>query len=116
MDPKTWEEEGHKVMGSFMNMLRLSGYDAKYRHQILVGVLGRRLETEKEIRAGTRVRYREAEEIQRLKSEDKQGHINTWFLRGEVTSMLQVQATPNWELARKIQRRISGMRAPWGDC
>ena len=35
MDPKTWEEEGHKVMGTYMNMLRLSGYDTKYRHQIL---------------------------------------------------------------------------------
>ena len=88
--------------------------DAKYRHQILVGVLGRRQEMENEIRAGTRMRYRGAEEIQGLKIEDKQGHINTWFLRGEVTSILQVQATPNGELAKLVQRRVSGMRTPDG--
>ena len=48
----------HKtIMTEFMNMLRIPGYDQKYRHTPLTGILARHKECERAIAEGTRVGF-----------------------------------------------------------
>ena len=39
MDRTTWEQEGARVLGEYLNTLRKSGYDQAYRLDILQGLL-----------------------------------------------------------------------------
>ena len=114
MDTMTWAEEGARVLGEYLNTLRKSGYDQAYRLDVLQGLLEWRRTNEEDILRGRKRRYRSGEQIKAQKAEDRLGHCNTWFLRGEVTSTLAVQATPGGELAARIQARIGEMRAPDG--
>ena len=58
------EYEKRDTLSRFMNTLRISGYDNKYRFQLLKGILDRKKQIDTEIQAGTRVRYRSRIQIQ----------------------------------------------------
>ena len=58
------EYEKKDTLSRFMNTLRISGYDNKYRFQLLKGILDRKKQIDTEIQAGTRVRYRSRIQIQ----------------------------------------------------
>ena len=114
MDRTTWEQEGARVLGEYLNTLRKSGYDHAYRLDVLQGLLEWRRTNEEDIQQGRKTRYRSGEQIREMKAEDRLGHSNTWFLRGEITSTLSVQATTGGELAANVQAKIRDMRAPDG--
>ena len=47
-----------------------------------------------------------------IKRTKKGGYINTWFLRGNITSVLNVVATPNCRLCELIRKGIGMCVAP----
>ena len=68
--------EQKTIMKEFMNMLRISGYDHKYRHTLLIGILARHKECERAIAEGTRVRFRNKFEIMQMKA-SRTGKLQT---------------------------------------
>ena len=59
-------------------------------------------------------RNRDKAAILQGKENSKLRFKNTWFLKGNYTSVLKVQATPNGVLAAAIRRKVGGMTAPDG--
>ena len=110
LDPWTEEEDKVKVMAEFMNTLRVSGYNEAFRFHILKGCL----EREKQMQREGLPRYRNREQIDQQKQANKNRFINTWFLKGEHTSVLQVQASRGGRLAKKVKQVVGRQRAPDG--
>ena len=69
-----------KHLNEFMNMLRVSGYDHRYRLQMIKGVLNLDTKEKADIVAGNRVRYRSGREIRSQKASRVGGSSDTWFL------------------------------------
>ena len=84
-----------------MIMLFISGYDRKYRYTLLVGILKRVRQCDTLIAQGTRVRYRNRQQITAQKKSKLGKHANTWFLRGEYFNILKPQYTPGGRLRDK---------------
>jgi len=95
-------EEFRLVMSKYMNMLRISGYDEKYRVNLLKGILKRKDDIEIMIGNGTRVRYRSREQIVEQKQQKLGKFANTWFLRNNIINTLKITATPQSTLKYKI--------------
>ena len=82
--------EKYKVLSDYMNSLRISGYFAPYRIDILKGILIRVKQVDEEIAQGTRARYRSFSEILTQKKQKSGQFTNTWFLKNDVTQILKV--------------------------
>ena len=113
-DLETDRDKLIEVLGEFSNAMRISGYSLQVRHDIVRGVLERSKQMEELIRAGSKIRYRNFKEMETQKSSRYGKHKNTWFLRGEVTSILKVQVTPRGHLASITREILRGLRAPDG--
>ena len=100
-------------MGLFSNSLRLSGYPYKFRLELINGILKRRKQLDMDVQKGT-PRYRNRAEIEQHKAERKDNHLATWFLRGNNTSVMQIQATPEGKLAKLVKDSLRGYKAPDG--
>ena len=109
MDSRVSEEERIQVMAKYMDSLKASGYSHAYRAQVLTGILerGRQMRLEG-------LQYRNRQEINQAKSQRQHRWINTWFLKGSHTSILQVQATQGGGLAERLRKGVAGHRAPDG--
>ena len=59
-------------------------------------------------------KYRNREQIDQQKKANKNRFINTWFLKGEHTSVLQVQASRGGRLVKKVKQVVGRQRAPDG--
>ena len=88
-----------------MNTLRISGYNHRFRYNIMKGAVDRIHEMNKKFRAGVLNRYRSRQEINIMKSERSGRGANTWFIgdKGTYSSTLTVPYTPNSELANQIK-------------
>ena len=65
------ETERRNILGRFMNTLRLSVYNSKYRSELLRGILKRDREIQTEIDSGKRVRHRSRQQM----------GVHTWACR-----------------------------------
>ena len=110
LDWLTTPEERIKVMSRFNNAMRRSEYGPGVRQDILIGALKR----DKELRAPGVSRNRDKAAILQGKENSKLRFKNTWFLKGNYTSVLKVQATTNGVLAAAIRRKVGGLTAPDG--
>ena len=102
------------IFTEFANALRISGYDQKFRSEIIGGVFKRIKEIEHEIEQGQRQRYRNREEIESAKAKRLGKHLNTWFLDGITVNTLKVMATPKSGLKNVIQKSQNNM-GTWAD-
>ena len=107
-------EERQSIMSGFMNSLRISGYDVKYRLDLLKGINLRYEQIENEIREGTRTRNRNRSEIDNMKSEKGGRYGNTWFLTGTHTVVCNVPCTPGGLLAKQVKNKLEGIKGPDG--
>ena len=103
-----------QIFTDFANALRISGYDQKYRSEVIGGVLKRIIEIESEIEKGQRQRYRDRNEIESAKAKRLGKHANTWFLDGITVNTLKVMATPNSGLKNAVQKSLNNMGS-WAD-
>ena len=104
MGPGVSQEENLSVMSRLMHSMMMSGYDHKFRLDILKGIQNEQLRIDREIQDGTRKQYRSREEILEQKSRCLGKHPNTWFLRGKVQNTLKVPVTPDSELIDNLKR------------
>ena len=100
-------QERNRVMTRFMNTLRISGYNRKYRYTLLQGVLKRVRQCEALVANGMRVRYRSREQIIEQKKARLGKHPSTWFLRGRYTNTLKTHYTPGGRLRDKLDKCIN---------
>ena len=91
------------IMSKYMNTLRISGYDHKYRYELLKGICNRQSQICEEIENGTRIKYRSREEILEQKARKLGKYANTWFLRGKIQNTFKVQATPDSVLLNSLK-------------
>ena len=90
--------------------MRRSGYGPRIRQDIILGVLSR----DKELREWQQPRYRTKEQILKAKGENQHRFVNTWFLKGQYTSVLKVQATPGGSLLKETRDKVGELKAPDG--
>ena len=105
-------EEKAKILSKFMFSMKISGYDTKYRLEILKAALNIEEKEEEEILKGTRVRYRTRKEIEEMKSAKPGNSSNTWFLTGTNTTVCNVPCTPGSKLAASMKCNIGSLKAP----
>ena len=108
MGPNTENLEKEAVMSKYMNSLRVSGYDLKYRYHMIRGILNRQAQLEAEFVGGTKVRYRSRIQIREMKLQKIGKYPNTWFLRGMNQNTLKVHATPGSGLLDALKTTLSG--------
>ena len=77
MDGSCTDGEIKGVKAEFSYSMMVSGYPDRNRRDIVKGVMERSEEVEREIREGTRVRFRSRKEIEKMKVKDKNRHRNT---------------------------------------
>ena len=99
-------------MSDFINSLRISGYFAPYRFDILKGILNSVKQVDEEIARGTRARYRSRSEILVQKKQKLGQFTNTWFLKNDVTQILKVPCTPGSKLVNRIKSQCGETRGP----
>ena len=113
LDTHTTQEDRKQVLEKFLNTLRLSGYGVPVRRDILRGALLRNEEMERLFGNG-RPRYRDREAIREQKALKRDCHVDTWFLRGDHTTTLNVQATKDGALAQRLRDKLRSVRVPDG--
>ena len=84
----------------------VSGYPDRTRRDIVKGVMERSEEVEREIREGTRVRFRSMKEIEEMKGKDKNRHRNTWYLKGGATGWYLSQQPWGPSCVRRLERKL----------
>ena len=109
IDNETLQLDKVPVLTLFADAMRKAGYGPMIRQDILTGILKR----DRELRE-TGQRYRSRAEILAAKEQSQLKHLNTWFLRGQTTSVLKVQATPGEALAKMVKEKLAGALAPDG--
>ena len=112
------EEDIRQVMGQYMNMLRISGYDTKYRYTLLNGIMKRYHQISDEISRGVRVKFRSRKQIQTHKKQKLGKFANTWFLKNNTYNTLKIQATPFSRLSNNVHQSLKklGNLADGGNC
>ena len=108
------EGEKTRILSSYMNTLRISGYLAPYRFQILKGVLNRQQQIEEEIARGDRVRFRNRLQIVTQKQQTVGNYPNTWFLKADTTNILKIPCTPQSKLVNLVREKSGNTRGPDG--
>ena len=92
--------------------MHISGYNAKYRRDIISGAIKRYQDLMSEVSAGSRLLYRSKEAMRLAKLEKGGISAATWHLRRNIKQTLNIPITPNAELASSLKDRISGMVGP----
>ena len=94
-------------MNKFSNMLRISGYNARYRFNIIRGAILRMKEVRRKVAEGEWVcQYRDREAIAEAKSKKGGDAASTWFLKGTTTSTVTCAATPGSQLQQGIKEAL----------
>ena len=97
-----------------MNCMRISGYDQKYRIEMLNGILKLKKENEIKIEKGERYRYRTGAQIKEQKKSKSGGYVDTWYLKEGYTNTLLVQSTIDSELKKLMFKNIGSRIGPDG--
>ena len=79
MGPGVISEEKDHIMSKFMMSLKISGYDHKFRHTLLKGILAKQLDIDSKVRDGQRSLYRSRDQILAMKAEKLGKHPETWL-------------------------------------
>ena len=108
------EEELRYTLSRYMNKLRCSGYDLKYRLEVLKGIQTRIKDFEAKILEGSKVRNRSRIEIREQKARKEGAFADNWFVDGDKTQLLMVQYTNGGKLKDAIRKRIGGLVGPDG--
>ena len=83
----------------FMNSLRRSGYNEKYRLNMIKGIVNRVKQIEDNIRAGRWQRYRSDSQTRSDKLNRPGRYSSTWYLQNGVRDTVQTSIKPNGTLA-----------------
>ena len=109
-------DKGYRVecLKKYMDTLRVSGYDEKYRGEVLEGV--KKLDNIERMKVanGDRKRYRSGAEIARDKSGKPGGHIDTWYLALGYTNIMKVQHSEDGTIREKVMKAMEKVRSPDG--
>ena len=108
------EEEKCQILSEYMNTLRVSGYDERYRYQILKGVLERQKQMQDEVAQGNRAKYRSQAQIEDHKRAKLGNFANTWFLNDEITGIMKIPCTPGSKLLSTVRQKSEGSKGPDG--
>ena len=98
-----------EIMSQYMYQLHISGYDLKFRHTILKGILDRREKLNQNVANGIWTRFRSKNEILEQKNVRLGKYPATWFLKGGKVNTLKVIPTPISELKNKISNKLNSL-------
>ena len=89
-----------------MMSLKISGYDHKFRHTLLKGILAKQLDIDSKVRDGQKSMYRSRDQILVMKAEKLGKHPETWFLRGTHQNTFKCPITPGGKLAEFLRSKL----------
>ena len=101
-------------LNSFSNMMKVSGYDAKYRYETIKGAVERHREMLRLAETGEINLFRTRREIKESKLERGGNSASSWHLKGETTSTVNIAATPGGILKRTLSEALEKIKAPDG--
>ena len=95
---------------TYVMRMQFSGYDQKFRHEIIDSAVKayRRIEAADE--AGERPMYRERGWQWEQREVDKRDSKSTWFRKGGYQSVMFIPSTPGSQLMKRFQKEISQSR------
>ena len=98
----------------YSRALMISGYNHKYRHDIINGVIQRYRQMVEQMAAGERQWYRDRDMIQQQKTAKGGLSAATWHLNQElgITQTLFMAITPQSELTRLLREKIGVFKGP----
>ena len=111
-DQSTSRMERQNELTKFANRMRVSGYNERFRHDMVKGVIERWDRVEQEVREGERVMYRNRKEIKDHKVQSGGRSSSTWFMKGGVSGTVSVPITKNSALKESLTREISSLKGP----
>ena len=106
--PEVERHEIPNILSKYMNKLKISDYNEKYRLNLLKGLLKRKDQLEQMITRKEITRYRNRQELLATKKSMMGKYNNTWFLRDNINTTMTVPATPGSQLATMVSRNLSG--------
>ena len=96
------------TLAEYMNKLRISGYNKRFRFNVLKGAVDRYKTMDKKFKTGVLKRYRSRAEIVYTRSQRVGRSSNTWFIgdKGKYSSTLVIPYTPGSELAKSVREAV----------
>ena len=91
----------------FMNSLRRSGYNERYRLNMIRGIRNRAKQIEENINSGKWRRYRSDSLTRASKLKRPGRYASTWFLGGGVRDTIRTSITPGSTLATQIRSKLN---------
>ena len=90
----------------FMSRMQVSGYDHKFRLEILKSALNAHNKIKEADKEGKKM-YRKRVWRRNERRQEREDKRKKWYMRGGYKSVLFIAATPNSELRDKLQREIN---------
>ena len=100
------EERRNEHISFFMARMQSSGYDHRFRLEILKSALNAFKQKKDEDKSGRKKMYRERTWNRKERRKQKQERKNNWFGNSQVESILFIPATPNSTLKRRMQDEL----------
>lgn len=108
-----WSEKARHLT-EWQNMLRVSGYAEEYRYNIMLGAIKRHEEMKEKDRIGEIQFYRNRKQIVEMKIQKGGNSAATWFLKGDITGVVSVTATPEGKLMNIVKETLRDKDNPDG--
>ena len=106
-----WSETANHL-SEYMNCLRISGYPARFRYNILKGAIKKEQKLRQKLEANNEMRHRSREDIILDKANKLGRYAHTWQIRNSKRNVLRVNATPNSKLANKMKAQLKDLDWP----
>ena len=107
----SWEVKA-EFLTDFANSMRISGYNQKYRREMIQGVIKRYNDLIESVQSGSRLLYRSKQMMREAKLAKGGISAASWHLRGDIKQTVNVSITPGAELSNSLKRRIGDMIGP----
>ena len=105
-------EQNLEHLNQFSYSLMLSGYGQEYRYQLIKGICTKYDMILENVRNGSRVMYRQRQQIAADKLAKGGNLPSTWHLKTNNKHTLQLPITPNSELVSAVKTKLADVKGP----
>lgn len=111
--PDLPKKEVAEILTKFSQKMKDSGYDEKFRYEVIdAGVKGYKEQVKKD-KDGIRPMFRPRNYMKDERKEKKEQDKKDWYKKGGHTSVVEVEYTENSELAKRYREATKKKKVPW---
>ena len=105
----TWQDKT-KHVNEFMRKLQFSGYNKKFRYEVVSSAIKAYNKITEEDSSGTKPMYRPRDYQEKERKEQKKKKKKSWYEKGGYKSVIFVPSTPQSTLKKKYEAEINKTR------